>query len=103
MIIKEILRKNNIKIKAIKKDEIVFYSSNDSKKAERVLNKSNEYEATLDKNNPESIIVKTVDKRKAKKVDEETVSGDIGGAEPPVVYKKPKKENMFKRLLDSKK
>ena len=65
--IKELLRKNNIKIKSIKKDEIVFYNSDDSKKAEKILKNSNEYEATLDKNNPESIIVKTVEKRKAKK------------------------------------
>lgn len=101
--IKEILRKNNIKIKALKQDKIIFYNTDDSKRAVKVLKNSNEYEAMLDKKDPESIIVKTLKKNGSKKVDEETTSADIGGAEPPVMYKKPKKENMFKRFLDSRK
>ena len=40
MIIKEILRKNNIKIKAIEKDRLIFYSSEDSEKALKALNKN---------------------------------------------------------------
>lgn len=103
MLIKDILRKNNIKIKAIEKDRLIFYSSEDSEKALKALKTLPDYRVLMDKEKPEIINLKYIKQDiKKQKVSEETVSGDIGGAEPPVVYKKKEKENLFRRFLNQK-
>lgn len=103
MIIKEILRKNNIKIKAIEKDRLIFYSAEDALKALKALKVVPDYKVLINTETPEIINLKYIKQDiKKQKVSEETVSGDIGGAEPPVVYKKKEKENLFRRFLNQK-
>ena len=52
MVIKDTLKKNNIKIKAIGKDKLIFYSSEDSEKALKALKGVSDYRVLMDKEKP---------------------------------------------------
>ena len=104
MILKELLRKNGIKIKALAKDKVIFYTPKDAEKAQKVLDA--EYDTSIDTKNKNSLIIaqKTQKTSKVKKpLKEETTSADIGGASEPVAYKKKDKGEIFRRLVNSKK
>lgn len=104
MILKELLRKNGIKIKALAKDKVIFYTPKDAEKAQKVLDA--EYDTSIDAKNKNSLIIaqKTQKTSKVKKpLKEETTSADIGGSSEPVAYKKKDKGELFRRLVNSKK
>ena len=104
MILKELLRKNGIKIKALAKDKVIFYTPKDAEKAQKVLDA--EYDTSIDTKNKNSLIIaqKTQKTSKVKKsLKEETTSADIGGSSEPVAYKKKDKGELFRRLVNSKK
>ena len=104
MILKELLRKNGIKIKALAKDKVIFYTPKDAEKAQKVLDA--EYDTIIDTKNKNSLIIaqKTQKTSKVKKpLKEETTSADIGGSSEPVAYKKKDKGELFRRLVNSKK
>lgn len=108
MILKELLRKNGIKIKALAKDKVIFYTPKDAEKAQKVLDA--EYDTSIDTKSKNTLIIaqKTLKGSKGSKskkpIKEETTSADIGGASEPVAYKKKdKSDNLFRRLVNSKK
>ena len=104
MILKELLRKNGIKIKALAKDKVIFYTPKDAEKAQKVLDA--EYDTSIDTKSKNSLIIaqKTQKTSKVKKpIKEETTSADIGGSSEPVAYKKKDKGELFRRLVNSKK
>lgn len=104
MILKELLRKNGIKIKALAKDKVIFYTPKDAEKAQKVL--ESEYDTSIDSKNKNALVIaqKTNKASKTKKpIKEETTSADIGGASEPIAYKKKEKGELFRRLVNTKK
>lgn len=104
MILKELLRKNGIKIKALDKDKVIFYTPKDAEKAQKVLEV--EYDTSIDSKNKNALVIaqkRRKDSKPKKPLKEETTSADIGGASEPIAYKKKEKGELFRRLVNTKK
>lgn len=104
MILKELLRKNGIKIKALAKDKVIFYTPKDAEKAQKVL--ESKYDTSIDSKNKNALVIaqkRRKDFKPKKALKEETTSADIGGASEPIAYKKKEKGELFRRIVNTKK